>query len=315
MPGGYTGQSVIGRTDIDGVGIAGLELQYNDLLQGSPGRETLEVAPGRPLDRRQRADVVAPQPGVDIVTTIDRSVQYSAEQALLRRVNETGAKGGQLVVMSVDGEILAMASVDQHDGVGGSHVRQLLGRRRLRAGLGGQDHHRLGRARTSGAVTPRTVLHGAVAEACTNTPATGHAPRLHYQHDDDDGRRADPRRVVEHRDDHDLRDDGLRTQYHYMRAFGLGQRTALHFPGENPGHPQAVADVGGHREVHGRLRAGRREQPDPAHLGRQHDRQRRCLHGARSWCQAPSTPTARSARRRAGSHQVVSAGAAPRCSR
>ena len=46
MPGGSTGQSVIGRTDIDGIGIAGLELQYNDLLQGSPGEMTLEVAPG-----------------------------------------------------------------------------------------------------------------------------------------------------------------------------------------------------------------------------------------------------------------------------
>ena len=58
MPGGDTGQSVIGRTDIDGNGIAGLELQYgadtsnpdyadfDDILRGVPGEMTLEVAPG-----------------------------------------------------------------------------------------------------------------------------------------------------------------------------------------------------------------------------------------------------------------------------
>ena len=45
MPGGSTGRSVIGKTDIDGIGTAGLERQYHALLQGSPGEMTLEVAP------------------------------------------------------------------------------------------------------------------------------------------------------------------------------------------------------------------------------------------------------------------------------
>ena len=122
MPGGATGQSVIGRTDIDGRGIAGLELQYNDLLQGSPGQETLEVAPGGRSIAGTERTLVTPQPGVDIITTIDRSVQYSAEQALLRRVNETGAKGGQLVVMAVNGDILAMASVGRSATTGAAVV-------------------------------------------------------------------------------------------------------------------------------------------------------------------------------------------------
>ena len=48
----------------------------------------------RPLDRRQRAGRRASRsPGNDIVLTIDRSVQYAAEQALLRRVAELGARG------------------------------------------------------------------------------------------------------------------------------------------------------------------------------------------------------------------------------
>jgi cell division protein FtsI (penicillin-binding protein 3) len=46
LPGGDTGRSVIGRTDIDGVGIGGLELQFEDLLTGTPGRLEREFAPG-----------------------------------------------------------------------------------------------------------------------------------------------------------------------------------------------------------------------------------------------------------------------------
>ncbi len=46
LPGGDTGRSVIGLTDIDGIGIAGLEKQYDNVLGGKAGEETLEVAPG-----------------------------------------------------------------------------------------------------------------------------------------------------------------------------------------------------------------------------------------------------------------------------
>ncbi len=46
MPTGDTGRNVIGRTNIDGVGISGFEMQYNDLLSGVGGSMTREVAPG-----------------------------------------------------------------------------------------------------------------------------------------------------------------------------------------------------------------------------------------------------------------------------
>ena len=46
MPGGETGRSVIGKTNIDGTGIAGLEMQYDDMLSGTGGEMSREVAPG-----------------------------------------------------------------------------------------------------------------------------------------------------------------------------------------------------------------------------------------------------------------------------
>ncbi len=235
MPGGSTGQSVIGRTDIDGVGSAGLELQYNDLLQGSPGRETLEVAPGGRSIAGSEQTIVAPQPGVDIITTIDRSVQYSAEQALLRRVNETGAKGGQLVVMSVDGDILAMASVDRNS-AGAAVVTS--------GNFSAVDAYEPGSvgkiitvagALEDGAVTPDRYFTVPWQYDCTNDTSNGILSDSH-QHD------------VEQLSVHDIIVEssnvgtilmGKELTYaredHYLRSFGLGQVSALHFPGESQG--------------------------------------------------------------------------------
>lgn len=112
MPGGEVGKSVIGRTDIDGIGIAGIEKQYDDLLTGTDGERVREHdRDGRSLPGGGTT-TVAPVPGDDVVLTIDRSVQYAVEQALLQRVGEIGARGATaIVMMTKTGEVVAMAGV------------------------------------------------------------------------------------------------------------------------------------------------------------------------------------------------------------
>ncbi|MEZ5250415.1 MAG: penicillin-binding transpeptidase domain-containing protein, partial [Ilumatobacteraceae bacterium] len=112
MPSGAVGQSVIGKVDIDGVGIAGIEMQFDDLLTGVDGETTRQHdRDGRSLPGSETI-TVAPIPGQDIVLTIDRSVQYAVEQALLEQVANLGARGGSAVVMDTDtGEIIAMVGV------------------------------------------------------------------------------------------------------------------------------------------------------------------------------------------------------------
>jgi cell division protein FtsI (penicillin-binding protein 3) len=58
--------------------------------------------------------------GSDLVLTIDRSMQYEVEQELSRQITATSAKGGMAVVMdTATGEVLAMASlVNAPDGSG-----------------------------------------------------------------------------------------------------------------------------------------------------------------------------------------------------
>ena len=116
MPTGEVGRSVLGLTNIDGDGIAGLEKQYDEILTGVDGERIRE------RDRKGRSlpgggsTTVAPTPGTDLVLTIDRSLQFQVETGLRVRVEELKAKGGAVVVMdSSTGDIYAMANVTRDD--------------------------------------------------------------------------------------------------------------------------------------------------------------------------------------------------------
>ncbi|MCE9622133.1 MAG: penicillin-binding protein 2 [Actinomycetia bacterium] len=124
MPSGEVGRSVLGLTDIDGVGLAGIELQYNELLTGRNGERVREHdKDGRSIPG-SGATTIEPVPGDDLVLTLERSLQFQVEQALLARVEELSAFGGTVIVMdSATGEIYAIANVQRTpvaaDGTGG----------------------------------------------------------------------------------------------------------------------------------------------------------------------------------------------------
>lgn len=104
--------SVIGLTDPDGRGTTGLEYQYDDLLNGVDGEIVKEVdSRGRSIAGSETTKVDA-VPGEDIVLTIDKSIQFQVDQALLQRVTQLGARGGTVIVMdSRSGDIYAMSNV------------------------------------------------------------------------------------------------------------------------------------------------------------------------------------------------------------
>ena len=115
LPSGDVGRSVVGRTDPDLQGTAGLEEQYNDILRGVDGEQLREH------DRKFRSiaggdETVAPIPGSDIVSTLDRGLQYQVEQALLQRVDALSAVGGTAIVMgSKTGDLYSIANVRRND--------------------------------------------------------------------------------------------------------------------------------------------------------------------------------------------------------
>ncbi|WP_370326253.1 peptidoglycan D,D-transpeptidase FtsI family protein [Euzebya sp.] len=103
---------VIGWAGLDGEGLAGLELQYEDALGGEDGTLRLEEAPGGVEISAAPREVLPATPGVDVRLTIDREVQFATEEILADAVESYEAIGGSAVVMDTEtGEILAMASV------------------------------------------------------------------------------------------------------------------------------------------------------------------------------------------------------------
>lgn len=101
---------LLGFANIDDEGLAGIELSFDELLAGTPGKRRI-LKDG---DGREIADlgiIQAARPGQDLALSIDRRLQYLAYRELLRAVEENDALAGSATLMNVaTGEVLAMAS-------------------------------------------------------------------------------------------------------------------------------------------------------------------------------------------------------------
>jgi cell division protein FtsI (penicillin-binding protein 3) len=124
-PNGQVATSVLGGTNAAGVGSAGLEYQYQNLLAGRTGvtREFVSSA-GVSLPSSLSKVIRKPQQGVGLELTLDTSLQFVAERDLARQLVATDAVSGVAVVMDVKtGEILAdasLANTKSHPGVLGN---------------------------------------------------------------------------------------------------------------------------------------------------------------------------------------------------
>ncbi len=110
-PQANVGAHVVGFTGLDPKGLEGIELEYDQLLQGEPGRLLSQRdARGRGMATEKQL-VQGGVAGHSLQLTIDRSLQYIAEKELARVVKQTGAVGGTVVMMEpASGRVLAMAS-------------------------------------------------------------------------------------------------------------------------------------------------------------------------------------------------------------
>jgi cell division protein FtsI (penicillin-binding protein 3) len=106
----------VGNVDEEDVerGNAGIEMAFDEELSGRPGLSRVYT------DVKQNAydSNVArkPEPGEDIILTIDPNLQYMAEKELDRRIVTSHAKTGSIVAIDpYTGEILAMANYPRFD--------------------------------------------------------------------------------------------------------------------------------------------------------------------------------------------------------
>jgi len=112
-PDGSLALPVLGQVHASGNGASGLEYQYNSMLSGQAGTQTLLVSPAG-VDLPQGAALTrsAGQNGTGIELTLDQPLQYVTESALGVQIASSHAESGMAIVMDTrTGDILAMANL------------------------------------------------------------------------------------------------------------------------------------------------------------------------------------------------------------
>jgi cell division protein FtsI (penicillin-binding protein 3) len=233
-PARAVGGTVVGRSDIDGNGVDGIELAFNAQLVGQRGGGlALRDARGK----RMFADGVArPEPGATVQLSLDASLQAIAEAAVADAVHANTARSGVAVVLEVGtGRVLAMASAPGQDANGPSGAGAGARNRAI------TDSYEAGSVMKLFSVAA-ALEHGVVAPD-TGFEIGGGVWKL--------AGRSTPIRDVEH--DFYLDVSGIIKRssnvgaakialrlgslklFAALQRFGFGKRTGIELPGEQPG--------------------------------------------------------------------------------
>uniref|UniRef100_UPI001EF66E7C peptidoglycan D,D-transpeptidase FtsI family protein n=2 Tax=Frankia sp. Cj3 TaxID=2880976 RepID=UPI001EF66E7C len=119
-PSGSLASNVVGFTTVGDndvlVGGGGIEGAYDRVLRGIDGARRVEMDPaGRPIPSAASRES-DPVPGSSVRLTLDRDIQWAAQGAIADAVRATQADGGSVVVMVPgSGDILAMADAPDYD--------------------------------------------------------------------------------------------------------------------------------------------------------------------------------------------------------
>jgi cell division protein FtsI (penicillin-binding protein 3) len=99
---------VLGYVGLDDEGLGGVEREFDAKLTGKPGKMLITMDNKRRWLGRVEKN---PDPGENVVLTIDEKIQYIAERELEKAMQDTHAEGGTVIVEDPHtGEVLALAS-------------------------------------------------------------------------------------------------------------------------------------------------------------------------------------------------------------
>ncbi|MCW8377979.1 penicillin-binding protein 2 [Streptomyces justiciae] len=109
-PNGDLAAGILGWVKADGKGGGGVEQKLNTLLSGKDGKIRYAQSGGRQVPTAGSTETPA-VPGSDVELTIDRDIQWAAQNAITEQVRKSKADRGYVIVQDTKtGEILAMAN-------------------------------------------------------------------------------------------------------------------------------------------------------------------------------------------------------------
>lgn len=235
-PNGDLAANVLGFVGADHTGLSGLEFSLETMLHGTDGTRSVEVSSdGRviPDGASSGHDAIA---GDTVRLTIDRDIQWQAQQAIAAQVAATQSQYGAVIVMRPQtGEILALAvapTFDPNDP--GASPAADRGNRALSDVFEPGSTSKvitMAAGLDTGIVTPTTPI--TVPTTLTRLGHTFHDAEWHPEE------HLTLAGVLAHSSNIGtiLASDRIGTDnlYKYLRAFGFGSKSGLGFPGESAG--------------------------------------------------------------------------------
>lgn len=228
--------NLLGYTNSEGQGVAGLESVLDKNLAGTPGEKVYEQsATGGEIPTGNENEVL-PTAGADYRLTINRDLQYVAQQAVTQRVKEVNADSAVAVVIEVKtGRILALAQGPT--GNPNSPTRK------------DSELHNLAVEQEfePGSTAKVMTLAAAVNEGKVNPSTPFNIPnrlkRGGFEFKDDVnhfGYKMTTAGILAKSSNigtiQIAERIGKQKLYDYLRLFGAGSSTGLHLPAENPGY-------------------------------------------------------------------------------
>lgn len=231
-PKGDLAAQVLGYVGMDDTGLSGIEREFEDKLHGRPGQILISV------DARKKwfgSVEKQPEPGENVVLTIDDKIQYIAERELATAMQETHAISGTVVVENPrTGEILALANEPTFN----PNLSKEITPEKLK-------NHAVSDVYEPGSTFKLVTISAAIDEGLTRADElidcqmgsiVVNGLRIH---DHKAFGLIPVSQVLAHSSDVGAIKIALRLGderlYKYIRAFGFGQQTGIELPGETRG--------------------------------------------------------------------------------
>lgn len=240
-PNGELAAGILGYVNAEGRGAGGLESMLDKELAGQEGKIRFAESGGRQVPTAGSRGTPA-VPGSDIELTIDRDIQWAAQQAITEQVKKSKADRGYVIVQNTrTGEVLAMANAPGFDPNDLSAANSAsMGNAAL------QDAYEPGS--TSKVMSMAAVLEEGAATPDTHVVVPN---RLHrgdrlFKDDIDHptwyltlngvlAKSSNIGTILATGQLGDTQAESNRVLHSYLRKFGIGSPTGLGYPGETSG--------------------------------------------------------------------------------
>jgi cell division protein FtsI (penicillin-binding protein 3) len=243
-PSGAITSSLIGIINDQGTGAAGIESSLNGLLSGVNGKYIYANGRGNIIPGSEQVSIEA-KSGTSIRLTIDRDVQWVAQNAISQAVASSRAKSGTVIVMDPKtGAILAQASAPTFDPSSNSITQEKLKNPAVQEvyepGSTGKVIT-VAAAMQEGLVSPDTVFTIPYSMKVSDSVFSDHEKHP-TQRLTTTGLLAVSSNTGSIQIGQKLGKDNL---YNYLRKFGIGESTNSKLPGESVGILHPVKDWSG----------------------------------------------------------------------